>query len=396
MEKKSAIIIHPDLGIGGAERLVVDIALALEHEDYDVKFYTSHHDPTHCFPETKGRFQVFVHGDFIPRTILGYFYIFFAMLRSIYLTIITAWYTNADIYIVDQISIGVPILKLFNKKVLFYCHFPDKYLSKKGSSLKQLYRKPFDWLEEKCMAAADKIVVNSYFTQSRYEAAFPSHTSTPQVLYPTYNPILEEKMEGVSPFEQDPKEKYWFVSINRYEAKKHHDVAIEALALLPEELKKDVRVIIAGGYDSIVKENAEVYDYLEKRAKELKVEDHVSLLKNFKNEEREYLFQKATAVLYTPQFEHFGIVPLEAMIKGVPVIACNNGGPTETVQDKETGLLCDGEKEGFAQAIEFMCTNEEKRNEMRGKAKKLTKEKFGFEKFTQNVANAVNAVLCPK
>ena len=35
-------------------------------------------------------------------------------------------------------------------------------------------------------------------------------------------------------------------------------------------------------------------------------------------------------------------------------------------------------------------------DEFREMAKKLTKEKFGFEKFTQNVANAVNAVLCPK
>ena len=44
-------------------------------------------------------------------------------------------------------------------------------------------------------------------------------------------------------------------------------------------------------------------------------------------------------MLYTPGEEHFGIVPCEAMEKGIPVIAINNGGPRETVGHKETGFL---------------------------------------------------------
>ncbi|TXH61693.1 MAG: glycosyltransferase, partial [Thiothrix sp.] len=31
--------------------------------------------------------------------------------------------------------------------------------------------------------------------------------------------------------------------------------------------------------------------------------------------------------LYTPEKEHFGIVPIEAMFNNAPVIACNSGGP---------------------------------------------------------------------
>ena len=44
-------------------------------------------------------------------------------------------------------------------------------------------------------------------------------------------------------------------------------------------------------------------------------------------------------MLYTPGEEHFGIVPCEAMEKGIPVIAVNNGGPTETVEHEKTGFL---------------------------------------------------------
>ena len=47
------VFLHPDLGIGGAERLVVDAALALKSKNHDVHILTTHHDVNHCFTETK-------------------------------------------------------------------------------------------------------------------------------------------------------------------------------------------------------------------------------------------------------------------------------------------------------------------------------------------------------
>jgi len=50
--RKRSLIITFAL-IGGAERLVVDAALGLQNEGHLVGMYTSHHDQTHCFAETK-------------------------------------------------------------------------------------------------------------------------------------------------------------------------------------------------------------------------------------------------------------------------------------------------------------------------------------------------------
>jgi alpha-1,3/alpha-1,6-mannosyltransferase len=44
-------------------------------------------------------------------------------------------------------------------------------------------------------------------------------------------------------------------------------------------------------------------------------------------------------LLYTPENEHFGIVPVEAMHLGCVVIACNSGGPLESIKDQHTGYL---------------------------------------------------------
>ena len=56
------------------------------------------------------------------------------------------------------------------------------------------------------------------------------------------------------------------------------------------------------------------------------------------------LLHSAMLLVYTPSNEHFGIVPLEAMLAGVPVLAANSGGPLETVIDGETGWLRSADK----------------------------------------------------
>ena len=66
------VFLHPDLGIGGAERLVCDAALALKSKGHRVSFLTTYHNPEHCFPETRdGTFPVTVVANWFPRSILG-------------------------------------------------------------------------------------------------------------------------------------------------------------------------------------------------------------------------------------------------------------------------------------------------------------------------------------
>lgn len=51
------------------------------------------------------------------------------------------------------------------------------------------------------------------------------------------------------------------------------------------------------------------------------------------------LLETARLLVYTPKNEHFGIVPLESMLVGTPVLAAASGGPMETIVDGQTGWL---------------------------------------------------------
>ena len=50
---QNIVFFHPDLGIGGAERLVIDAAVGLQSLGHKVTIFTSHCDPRHCFDEAR-------------------------------------------------------------------------------------------------------------------------------------------------------------------------------------------------------------------------------------------------------------------------------------------------------------------------------------------------------
>jgi alpha-1,3/alpha-1,6-mannosyltransferase len=66
---------------------------------------------------------------------------------------------------------------------------------------------------------------------------------------------------------------------------------------------------------------------------------------------KDTLLEQSKLLLYTPINEHFGIVPVEAMRVGLPVLASNTGGPLETIVEGETGWLRDAHADGEWTAV---------------------------------------------
>lgn len=132
-------------------------------------------------------------------------------------------------------------------------------------------------------------------------------------------------------------------------------LAIDALGILGRTRGsaglRGVRLCFAGGYDPAVRENVEHLEELRAAACAAGVSHLVSFVPNFSAMQRRALLSRCVAVLYTPEHEHFGIVPLEAMAAARPVVACNSGGPVETVVHGRTGLLCEPTAEAFASAL---------------------------------------------
>ena len=173
--------IHPDLGIGGAERLICDAALALQSQGHEVKIYTSHHDKSHCFAETAdGKLNVVAIGDWMPRHIFHRFYALWAYIRMIYVAFYLVFLStlDPDVIVCDQISACIPILKMSNKaKVIFYCHFPDLLLTQRTHFLKRIYRVPIDWLEEFTTGKGFFYYFSEYWCNGHVDAMSELHST---------------------------------------------------------------------------------------------------------------------------------------------------------------------------------------------------------------------------
>ncbi|RHW72875.1 dolichyl-P-Man:GDP-Man1GlcNAc2-PP-dolichyl alpha-1 [Trypanosoma brucei equiperdum] len=416
------VFLHPDLGIGGAERLVVDAAIALQRYQkvtpVQVIIVTNHHDPQRAFAETvDGTVTVQVFGSWLPASIKGRAKVFAATLRMCWAAWVTCWmHPDADCFMVDQVAAVLPLLSFVAPQIprLFYCHFPDQccdgnrdenqQYKKKPSIFRLLYRKLFDEVEVFAMNYASSIVSNSKFSRAATLKVFPKLSNRidaeADIFYPPVSLAVREgaKHNGdTKVFDTEELDKLRdaiqgrsvVLSINRYERKKNLVLAIEAFARLLNSGKTTCSgaplLVLAGGYDTRLEENVAHLNELQKVADTYKLMDsQILFLKNITELEKRYLLSQCCCLLYTPTSEHFGIVPTEAMISAKPVVAVNRGGPCESVG--EGGTLCDPTPEAFAEAILLYMNDDELRRRVGEAGRKRASDVFTIERFGEKLA----------
>ena len=188
--KLRVAFIHPDLGIGGAEQLMVNLALTCQKLGWYAKMYTPAYDTKRAFQQTKdGTLPVEVHGNCFPRLICGKFHAFCETVRMTFCALWLIFFgPKYDLIILDQIPFPLIFLR-WKYKTLFYCHHPDKVLCVNRSGiLKKIYRFFIDLFEEITMCFAHRIVVNSLYTREIYLKNFRilrKFRNLPEVIYPS-------------------------------------------------------------------------------------------------------------------------------------------------------------------------------------------------------------------
>lgn len=248
---------------------------------------------------------------------------------------------------------------------------------------------------------ADRIIVNSKFTSTKFMEAFSSAVTKPAVLYPGVEDTCKDDK-----WHEKNRQDIIFFSLQRFDRKKRVDLAVNAFHEFMEKdttgISKFCRLVIAGGYDKRVAENR---DYLKElqdlclqhnlpyhtafnaRLQDLASGAQVLFLPSVTDQLKRHLYKNAYFLLFTSNEEHFGLVPVEAQMYKLPVIAVDAGGPKETIVHGETGYLVQDSCSAIAQCMAKVLNNKSSGSglvdyeQISQSARRHALDKFGIDRF---------------
>ena len=168
------------------------------------------------------------------------------------------------------------------------------------------------------------------------------------------------------------------------------DDAIKAIALLDGRVgDRNLELYIIGtGGDEYISE-------LKKLTKTLNVESNIFFSGHMEHADVLSLYPNYDALLFPSRWEEpFGVVILEAMAGGLPVIATDRGGNPEMITDNLNGLLVPADRpDRLAEAIVRLIHEDGLAERLRRAAIKLVHEKFEFDRIIDRIMDYFQTVL---
>jgi glycosyltransferase involved in cell wall biosynthesis len=186
-----------------------------------------------------------------------------------------------------------------------------------------------------------------------------------------------------------PEDRLHVVVLSRLVERKGVGNVISALGRLPQ-----VRLTVAGGPpEGALDDDPEVRRY-RRLAERLGVQDQVRLVGSVERAQVPALLRSADVVACVPWYEPFGMVALEAMACGVPVVASAAGGLVDTVIDEVTGLHVPPRRpQRLAEALKRLQRDPELRRRLGDNGADRVRQRFGWARVAAATVEAYDEVL---
>ncbi len=318
-------------------------------------------------------------------------------------------FTGYDVIIISATGAYIPnFIDKKSAKLICYCHTPPRYLY--GYATARSFRK--NVLMRGLIHLASHILRMQDFTASKNVDQYIANSEEVKqriwkfyrkeaiVVYPPVDQYLESSILNLEDKKKNSRYQIlnsrYYLAGGRLARPKHIDLIIKACM----ELGLQLKVFGKGfaGYGEELHELVSSYRHPELasgsslkdekmpkpsftqgfgRAKQVRHDNSVEFLGEVTEEEKWKLYTGAKALLFASVDEDFGIMPVESMSMGTPVIAYKSGGVQETVIDRETGLFYDElTTESLTNAIKKFERMKFDSRACQKQAKKFSKERF--------------------
>jgi phosphatidyl-myo-inositol dimannoside synthase len=178
------------------------------------------------------------------------------------------------------------------------------------------------------------------------------------------------------------------LTVGRWDSTERYKGADTLIAALPHVLKA------APGTSLVLVGDGDDRPRLEHLARSLGVSEHAHFLHGLTPEQLFACYASCDIFALPSRGEGFGLVFLEAMVCGKPVIGGAHGGIPDIVEDGVTGLLVPhGDAERLAQGLESLLDNPNRAKEMGARGRERVQKDYMFEQFQGRLMRILDAVL---
>jgi D-inositol-3-phosphate glycosyltransferase len=247
--------------------------------------------------------------------------------------------------------------------------------------------------EAEVMAVADRLIAATPLERAQMIWLYGADTAKIDVVpcgvdLNLFHPIPQDEAKQVLGL---PHQRCVILFVGRIEPLKGIDTLLRAIALITPELpcwRDELSVIIIGGAPGagIEEVNAELARLYSLRS-ELGIEDLVTFQGAKDQDTLGYYYSAAEMVVMPSHYESFGMVALEAMACGAPVVASRVGGLAFSVQDGQTGFLVpDGDAEAMASRIRLLLENRALGHQMGQKAVRWA-QRYGWPVIAKQIVD---------
>lgn len=271
-----------------------------------------------------------------------------------------------DVVHIDQyvLCLSVSLLPYLRVPTIMYSHEPSNMryqYSENGHRPRggSLFRRGYTWFCELAGRILTSVRNRQDIAETRHAKVFLTNSYySKEVFFQRYGRIARVSPPGVNVESFRPLSlavESMVLSVGRLVRAKQHEVAIEAAGMV--EAARRPRVTIATPEHVERLENPRYAAGLNRLAEERGVDLEIRV--NPSQNELVSLYNQAIALVFVPIMEPFGLVALEAMACGTPVIGIREAGIRESVIDGVTGVLVERNIDQISAAVEDLQQRED-------------------------------------
>lgn len=249
--------------------------------------------------------------------------------------------------------------------------------------------------ERQVLKRVDKIVASTFAEQTQLQFLYKANKRKITIIPPGvdtghFYPIPKDEARE---FIGVPPTKKLILFVGRIEPLKGIDTLIKAVAHLSIDIQQVTLAIIGGDPNVSSERMSEEMTRLQKMCEDLGLGGMVVFLGKRAQNTLPYYYSAAEVLVMPSHYESFGMVALEAMACGTPVIASQVGGLAFLVQDGETGYhVPDQEPSQLSEKLTLLLGNPDQHDAMGLRAAEYAKN-YGWAHIAPQIISVYKELL---